>query len=664
MNKKIALPIIIATSLIALYFSYTYFSKKPYHVPITTQLILMSIDETEPSTYGGQIDKSGRLVKTTEIGASGVDLLTGLYQEECIIIVTSSVVSYVMRFMKEISPSPLELEPTPPINLGNWIKKKVSDYLYILIPKKYIETRVNYAHVKNNAQQNTKYTPEELTVGIAFVAKEDISDKDFMSAEYHKKNSEYPEKYAFDYIGEFKTEFKTSWISDHVVKNLDKIFIPYTVYSDQKNVPQTAFLLFGHGSKYVSLDERMSTLSALQNDPKISSQFKKEVEEEIESINKLKNSGEKAYHAGRIAGLQGKDFGTFVCYLQNNLKLSVLFTSTCFGAEINLEKGLQDSIHDESACKEFEHLSFPIISGAISSAVAMGGYLISSLARDDERMVVLKRPDYNKFFEALLVKTSTSDNLFFNALHFIYPFYERYESFNNIPSIKYPGQPWRPLEIPKIIVTLDDSVIKNSNSIDITPYFATKKVPQIIEDSGMTKPEPPPLHEFLSYKFEYPNVLFLAKANMPFELIISGDSKIDLPAFISHIPGDAVHHFAKINASTYSLSQFLEAFFTIHDLYDTKTFIIDELMVKNDLTVLPSETGKDIILHNVILQNKPIPHSNKPPQKSVFFETGVGVDIKEWGAENISMGNPIAFAIKPLKKSGKIKEMLSEIFKK
>lgn len=635
-KKNIMTGLAVGLVCILGYFLYTSIKKTPYRFKTPTQVILVAIDETEPSKY--DLNNTGRLSKKAEIGASGIDLLTALYQEECIIIVTASIASYIMRYLSEVSLNPLSLEPAIKIEPQNWIKKKVTDYLYILIPKKYLEERIN-----NDILPHENYTQEELSIGIAFATKEDISDADFMSPTYHKKNTEYPKKTALDFIGEYKTELKGSWISEHVVKHLGDIFIPFHLYATTKHVPTSAFLLFGHGTKYTSLEDRLNYLTSLQKDPKIFPEFKEAVDAEIEDIQVLKKSGEKAHTAGKIAGLMGKDFGTFVCYLQKNLSVTLLFTSTCFGAEINLEKALQDSIHDESACKDFENLSFPLISGAISSAVAMGGYQLSIFTNDNnERKIILKQPNYKKFFEALTIKNNDTNKLFFDAIHYIYPLYKKYETYNNIPSIKYPGQPWHPLDMPKIFFTLDKTITNKTHDFDISPYFVPKKVPTINESF-----EPPPIDEFLAYKLPYPNVLFIEQAEIPFELIISGSSKIDLPAFISHIPGDAVHHFAKIDASTYELSRFLEAFFTIYDLHDNKTFIIDELLIKNDLTILPYDLGKSMTLHNVILQNKAISYSTNPPKKSVFFKTPDG---KEWSAEDITMNNPVGFAIREAKK--------------
>ena len=100
--------------------------------------------------------------------------------------------------------------------------------------------------------------------------------------------------------------------------------------------------------------------------------------------------------------------------------------------------------------------------------------------------------------------------------------------------------------------------------------------------------------------------------------------------------------------------------FTIEDLYDNKIFIIDELIIKNDLTILPYDLGKPLILSHVILKNSATaPHN--PSRKLVYFETPDG---KEWGAANISMSNPVGFAIKLEKKKGRINAMLTTLLDK
>lgn len=88
--------------------------------PFASEIVLIIIDDTEPSG----VTRDGQLKRYEGLGAAGTDLLTALYEEECIIIVSSSVVQYVMRYIKDISSNPFDLHPKPVIKPQNWIKKK------------------------------------------------------------------------------------------------------------------------------------------------------------------------------------------------------------------------------------------------------------------------------------------------------------------------------------------------------------------------------------------------------------------------------------------------------------------------------------------------------------------------------------------------------------
>ena len=616
--------------------AYHLYIKSP--TTFATQLILMCIDDTEPSLELHQLHEDGALDKNAILGASGIDLLTALYQESCIIIVTASVVSYLMRYLHEVSSNPFKLNPELFIKPENWIKKKVTEYLYILIPKKYITTRTNHSSLESYT--NSIYTAEELTLGISFVSKEDINDIDFMSPAYHKKNSDYPKKIEPDIVGSSKIDIAVPWVSSHVIEQLPSIFIACSNYSNQKYIPNSVILLFGHGSKYISLDDRI----ALMKNLKISQNFGPKIDDEIKKLEQRKQNGEKVYSAGTIGGLRRNDFGRLIEFLTSTIRTPLLFARTCFSSEINLEAALQ-MITPENSIVSINP-SFPLLSGAISSAIVLAGYKVSV----DEDRRLLTFPLYNDFFATFNTYAATDDERIFNALQFIYFFYKKYKSYNNIPIIKYPNQPWRALEITKVVITLNEKMQPSHNVLDISPFFAQKKVAQLTKSCN-----PPPIEEFLSYNFAYPNILLLKEATIPFELTISGKSPIDLPAFISQIPGDAVHHLTKINAATYNLTRVFESFFPIEKLEDNKTFIIDELIAKNDLTILSYDLGKALSVYHVVLKNTFDPYK-KTSHKSVYFETPDG---KKWSAENISMSNPVGFAIK-LEKKNDVKVILKE----
>ena len=418
--------------------TFVYFWNTSEKYPFVTQTILFCIDESEPSFYENQRDRAGNLKKNQGPGASAVDFLAAFYQEECIIIVSASVVSYVMRYIHEVSSNPFHMRPAPSLNPQNWIKKKISDYLYVLIPKKYPQTRINYSDIQTmRSQGNSSYTDEELAIGISYTSKEDISDEEFISPYYHKRNTDYPQEFKKDLVGEFSAQLPTLWISHHVVTLLDTILIPRSEYSYKQYVPKTALLLFGHGLKYTSLDERIASLHKIALD---NPDAKKDVEQEIEMLEKLKKQGEQSYQSGPIAGFEGYDLKRLIEYTQNNARIQMLFIHSCFGSAINLEAALSNSIDEENRLK-ITHISFPIIVTVISSSEAIGGYLLITNKEGISDFSEISIPSYKNFFQALTTSNlpHNSDTFFFNAVQYIFLMYQKYKSYNNIPAIKYPG---------------------------------------------------------------------------------------------------------------------------------------------------------------------------------------------------------------------------------
>jgi hypothetical protein len=271
----------------------------------------------------------------------------------------------------------------------------------------------------------------------------------------------------------------------------------------------------------------------------------------------------------------------------------LLFFNTCYGAEINTLEALGEQ----------SSISFPIISGTLSNGVSE-----STIEREEswrvydrsDLKVYLTKPIFKNFVDLLSAHSVYSDDIICQAFDHIYSFSKKEDaSYNNVLCIKRPGEGWKVLARSNI-VEIDDALLQQhkGEDLDVSVLF-DKVVPSTC-----------------------PHIILLKTAALPSKFILSGKKSIQLPAFISWLPGDALHYFEKIEAQTFLLSEFFRAFFKIPDLKENKTFIIDELIVKNNIQNVLGSTEEFVHLRNVVITNEidfaAIQTEN--PKKSIFFE--------------------------------------------
>lgn len=563
-----------------------------------SHLLMTILDDSEPVEYRSEIDAHGNL--KGNLGMSATQLWAALLEETGIIIVNSSVVRYLMQYIATFEQA-AQIDGTQYSNLfslpqkiapQNWLKKKISDELYVLVPKKYAATLPTYTKLKNLDLSKSSYTLEELALGIKLKNKTDISDKDFMSVDFHKKKDEYGKHKRESIIekqgGITTITYELSWISDHFIKNINNIFITQQEY--QKNspsvsdaVPRFIVATFGHGSTYRSIEEKIKELQKYSG-PKVT--------EKIQRLQKLYEKGKRGYTGGQVAGLNSKDFGTFAKFCENNLVVKLIFLNTCYGAEVNLHEALVDTAEDITGELPKLSFSFPIISGAFSTAKAYtsvltkgGGTSTQTTYGPNKKIIkqeVTKKPKYlavpvfQKFLDVLNTSTTPNHALFIDALQHIYLLYTQTGAYNNIPMIKEGSQPWQPLLAQGTYFTIDQQMVQKQGT---QPLTLSNKVDLV-----------------------FPDVFYT-----PFPLIMSASK---MPTFISKTAGDAGHEFATIKASNFKFSDFIKAFFTIPDLADTKAFFIKNLEVMN-------KNGTAITLNDILIIN--YARRNEPIQKLVFW---------------------------------------------
>lgn len=398
--------------------------------------------------------KSGAMINT---------LLAALLEEECIVIVSSSVVNYLMRFLQELyshrdyllnnynaihyfQSSLLKLmmkkgEQPEDWVAKNWIKKKVTDYLYILVPKDYIGSRKNFKALNKieNIIDVTGHSAAELTIGIKLKGKKTFSDTDFVNPSSHPNKNNYKNILS---------------VSDHFIEKLNDIFIKQQRYKkkfSKKNeeelmqlLPQSVIITDGHGSAPDS-------------------------------------------HYSFMAGLRLDDFAKFITFAEKNIITKLFFFNTCYASETNLKKVIEFTAQEMQQKLESISFSFPIISGAISATSAIGAFSFS-----DSKIF---HPLFKNFLDTFN-KSYPSEQQIFDALQYVYIMDPKK---NNVPLIKYKDLPWRVIGIPNLIVSIDETITKTHDKnkpLDISTFFkGTQKGVQV-----------------------YPNIITIKALNIPFQI--------------------------------------------------------------------------------------------------------------------------------------------------
>lgn len=579
----------------------------------TSQGIMFLIDDSEPNPQNGDIYSNGTLSR--DLAASAQDLYACLLEENTIIITTSSLVHYLMRYLKEVGTNPLDIRQKPTIKPNNWIKIPQNDYIYLLIPKKYAEKRPNYSLWKLADLSKSKYSAEELTLGLKLIKKKQMGDDDFMKAEYHAPATKYKRRIITTHI----EEFDASWISEELMRHLYDIFILKEEYFNMFSasiqnqtlmtmIPHTAVILTGHGGYYTSIDQQIATLHSWGNDS--------EIRQEIARLEQLKKGGKKIYRSGQIGGLYPGDFAYLVYFMSHHLTTTILFVNSCFASGLNIQEALNSLTKFEEQALTPQKINFPIITGASTNAYIYGGASVDSI-RDAQGNWTwyMERPNVALFIKSLNDALKITDPVLLNSLPYVYNFYSKGSSFSNIPSVKFLNEPWRFIRIPKTIVNLDEIYTPNIEQFDVSTYFKIA--------SGKS-----------SGQHFYSNVLLLGLEQVPTDLVISGQNNIDLPAVISSVPGDSVHHIRKIDAHCFAFSECIASFFSVSNLHENKIFIIDEYEARNDVDWQSNQGATTFT--NLILINSWDSTTKEPPHTEGYFM----YQGKAWKAYKADPENP------------------------
>ncbi len=348
-------------------------------------------------------------------------------------------------------------------------------------------------------------------------------------------------------------------------------------------------------------------LNALQSntilidDIEIIKQELKQLKNELLKAKALKNLGLKTIDT-RFVGLNINSFIRFTEFLEYKILTGLLFFNTCYGGGQNLQT-IYQNLNKSMVQKIF---SYTIGSATLSDSLVSTYYIYDKINKQYSISI-----NFSNFFNNLKQEGPIDFVKIFNGVNrFLKDGKLRY--YENIPLLKLPGLEWASvIDVPNKIVSIGSSLARSrdpNKPLDISTFFAGR-----LEKQGQK-----------TTKRIYPGAILLYADEIQFPLIVAADptqKPPEPPAFISMIPGDAVHEFANIDAQQFVFSEISKAFFKLPQLYPQKVFLIKEFTVKNNLDGLPIKNGTVMTLNNVVLFNNTVDAlgSQNNPTNGIYF---------------------------------------------
>ncbi|MFA6066678.1 MAG: hypothetical protein WC707_05860 [Candidatus Babeliaceae bacterium] len=465
----------------------------------------------------------------------------------------------------------------------NWIVKKISEKLYLLIP--------------SNLLQLTVKTDIELALGLKI--------NSLISVEPNRINN--PATYAAQNNPQVLSQ---EFIQKIIIEQA--VFIPNAEYYKNKqenNIPEWVFFMAGHGSQTVSayndVDSAIRNFLKQNYPAKAASitdavkqkadvlaingmiqQFYNKFEQLYGPLDKLtKTSASPIYTI--IAGLTIKDMQTFLDFLDKKIHTKFFMFTSCYSGGENLA-ALYKSGNEQSFLQKT--YSYTIASAATTDAKVTVKRLRIIENNKTITEQTLKLP---QFFNAFKVGPPYN---FLEITQYVNPFEDKIipnktniTLFTNIPSIKLPGIEWTNIiDIPGKIVSIGKTLARarGTKSLDISTFFARTK------------------------EKIYPQALMLYAPliKFPIKLTLNPDTSDKAfknpPAFISMIIGNAVHEIAEIQAPEFSFSSIFDAFFTLKALSTQKIFFIKKITALNNINLPGQPANKPILLTDVYIFNR------------------------------------------------------------
>jgi len=276
-----------------------------------------------------------------------------------------------------------------------------------------------------------------------------------------------------------------------------------------------------------------------------------------------------------IAHLSIVQFKEFLDFLQRKVVTKLLYYVACYGAGVNNEllyKDVEAGIHTT--------YSYPIITHALTDASTVVGGMILWITWWG-KLKIAHGINYYDFFKKMVTSNENYGDIVAELMK--YP--DEFKKAQYLAQIKLPGLPWFSVVDEDAVVSIGSVLAKTRTApLTIETFFAKKG------------------------KKAQPQALLLYAHTMPFEFVINTKNPFSdcPPAFISMVPGTALHHIKKISSMVHGADALLNAFMKIEELVPQKVFLIDQVvglfpkhMWKH--MIKPGLIAQSIVLTNVVI---------------------------------------------------------------
>lgn len=461
------------------------------------------------------------------------------------------------------------------ISFDNWIIKKVSDDLLLLVPKNYLK--------KYNLEQSTEYknmldlSDLEKTFGLKLNHLEDITDINSLKAasvvNYQEKKS---------------TTFS---------QDLGKIFV-INYSADSKEKPVWALYMSGHGLPRRNLHKTIEQLKSLEQLYSKKAKYSRRARTKISHIQdhirrlELQAKTYMKYQDGIILSLSFDDFYQSLKFFNDNITIAFLFYSSCYAGGEHLVIPYCD------ADKKPLILNFTVVSGTLAENKAQQdvplimlppyGYKtqgrhtiiqgINTQAIDIKRhkLALATTLYFENFFNSLRAGEHKNLGNLHKIISHLHPYVHEnnslmVESLGNIPSIRPAG-------------SSSFNIISN-----VPPCIAL--TPELVEKHDFKR------RWILGSK----EVALLYTDYIPQTVILNKKSATKPPIFVSMMPyAIACHVFEQVVARNYTFEELIDAFLKLPELKGSKIFWIKKLKCANspNLPYLGQQLNDVIIVRN------------------------------------------------------------------
>lgn len=468
------------------------------------------------------------------------------------------------------------------IKYSNWVIKELNDDLYLLIPKKYLNTlslkssSIKYKNYNNKLRN--KLTPTELKLGLKVNHLKDLSFQELINKDQRQFTQD---KYKFNTL--------------QAVENL---------FVNKKYAPSFVWALYctGHGYYENCANIALAQLEKLQAYYKTNLKADKQNQEylknlnlinfEIKRLNLIKQMtivNDIDLSKGIILSIPKDEFKKLLLFFNNNINTSFLYYTSCYSGGINL---IEPYINDKNLKPLI--FNYDIVSGTVCENMSMQLMPIlnippyyhlnnkiniskNSIDFKNKKLKLVTNLHFKKYFKKLKLSNYRNSESLKNIINKLHPYKFNFGTeFNiasicNIPLVRFSGLDY-----------FQADPFKDDN-IDVINSKAKFN------------------NEFVNFDKE----VSLLYADYIYQPINMSERSC---AIISMLPGLAGHVFESVLAPNLELQDVIKPFLYFDEMPAPKIFWIKKLKCKN-LNKLVNINQYNtlfnvIIIRNIILTDK------------------------------------------------------------